>query len=241
MKIVKYNTVLPEETVAFDELLLLKAESGEIGETLRIWGSKECFVVIGRAGKVSEEAILGKCESDKVKVIRRISGGGTVLQGPGCINYSLVLSYDGDTKYRDIRASYESILGGLARNLKKTGEDVQFFPISDIALGDKKISGNAQARKKKYFLHHGTLLISFDLEKIPCYLKYPPREPEYRRGRSHEDFLVNIAISEEKLEKLLRETFSVKEESWSPSADDLKELKNLVDNKYGADEWNYAF
>jgi lipoate-protein ligase A len=63
---------------------------------------------------------------------------------------------------------------------------------SDVAVGDRKISGNAQARRWKALLVHGTLLVDFDYELAEAVLKHPPREPAYRRGRAHRDFLVTL-------------------------------------------------
>ena len=59
-------------------------------------------------------------------------------------------------------------------------------------MGDRKISGNAQARKWKALLVHGTILVDFDHELADQVLKYPPREPAYRRGRAHREFLVSL-------------------------------------------------
>jgi lipoate-protein ligase A len=61
-----------------------------------------------------------------------------------------------------------------------------------VAVGDRKISGNAQARRWKALLVHGTLLVDFDYELAEAVLKHPPREPAYRRGRAHRDFLVTL-------------------------------------------------
>ena len=96
MQLVDYPTKTPEENIALDELLLQKAESGEIGEVARFWESEEDFVVLGRAGKVNEECFLKKCHNEGVKIIRRASGGGTVLQGKVSLNYTLILSYSRD-------------------------------------------------------------------------------------------------------------------------------------------------
>ncbi|MFH1798434.1 MAG: lipoate--protein ligase family protein [Candidatus Omnitrophota bacterium] len=204
MQFVDYYFNLPEETIAFDEELLKSAESGQMGETLRFWESKEYFVVIGRAGKASEDCFLDRCREDGIKIIRRVSGGGTVLQGPGCLNYSLILSYDRDERFRNIRASYEIILIMIMASL--TGR-VSFHPISDLAFNGKKFSGNAQARKKKYFLHHGTILYDFNLDMIPRYLKHPIKEPEYRNGRTHKDFLTNIPINPEEFKEAVKREF----------------------------------
>ena len=177
MLLVEFQTDIPEEQLAMDELLLQKAEAGRLGETLRFWETKEYFVVAGRAGRLKEDCFLDRCRSDKIKTLRRVSGGGTVLQGPGCVNYSAVLSYKSDNGYSSIRSSYRNILGKISEAMQARGINVAFYPISDLALDGRKVSGNAQARKRKYFLHHGTFLYDFDLEKIPSYLKHPAKEP----------------------------------------------------------------
>jgi lipoate-protein ligase A len=61
-----------------------------------------------------------------------------------------------------------------------------------VAVGDRKISGNAQARRWKALLAHGTLVVDFNFDLAGTVPLHPPREPEYRRGRSHRDFLVTL-------------------------------------------------
>jgi len=207
MKLIENPAPTPEKNITMDEEFLVKAEAGEIGESLRFWEAKEYFVVIGRSGKAEEECRIDKCRRDGVKIIRRLSGGGTVLEGPGCLNYSVILSYERDDAFRNIRSSYRVILGGIARRLKAKGHDARFLPISDLAAAGRKFSGNAQARKKRYFLHHGTFLYDFDIEKVSRYLKHPPAEPDYRKGRAHGDFLANISESPENLMDIVKEEF----------------------------------
>jgi lipoate-protein ligase A len=62
-----------------------------------------------------------------------------------------------------------------------------------VAIGDLKISGNAQARKWRAVLLHGTLLVDADVELMEAVLRHPRKEPEYRRGRAHRDFVVTLA------------------------------------------------
>jgi len=241
VKLVEFSPKTAEENIALDELLLSGAEKGVIGETLRFWEVPETAVILGRAGKTDEDCITSRCASEGVKIIRRTSGGGTVLQGEGCLNYSLVLAYKGDSSYRDVIASYRVILGKIAGKLKEAGIDLTVEPVSDLALGGRKVSGNAQARKKKFFLHHGTFLYNFDLENIGRYLKHPAREPGYRKGRGHADFLTNIPASRSVLEKAVKDVFGLSGAKRQPSAEDLGELGRLVREKYSRDSWNLAF
>lgn len=242
MKIISYHSSDPAELIALDELLLNKAEAGEIGETLRFWTPEEYFIVVGRAGRIAEDCFLDRCRRDGIRIIRRISGGGGVLQGPGCFNYSAILSYDRNEAYTGVRSSYSKILGEITDALRVKKVNAEFFPLSDIALDRKKISGNAQARKRKFFLHHGTFLYDFDIDKVSLYLRYPEREPEYRENRAHGDFLTNIPISAGELREILKQVFcEVRPSIWEPSQKDLAELKDLVQRKFLSDYWNFAF
>ena len=81
----------PEVNILFDEVLLFLAEKGQAGEVLRFWESPVPFIVLGRTGKEEDDIYLQKAKEHHIPVLRRASGGGTVLQGKGCLNYSLVL------------------------------------------------------------------------------------------------------------------------------------------------------
>ena len=241
MQLIEHTLNSIAENVALDELLLAKAESGAAGEALRFWEAPEYAAVLGRAGKAKEDCFLEKCLEDGVKVIRRLSGGGTVLQGPGCLNYSAVLSYDSDAGYADIKGSYSAILGRICAGLKGCGYRVEIMPVSDMVLGKKKISGNAQARKKRFFLHHGTLLYDLDIPKVTRYLKHPVKEPDYRKGRRHGAFIVNIRLTAAELRSVIIRAFPLLGVRSGLSKADLAGLDKLVAEKYSRDEWNLAF
>ncbi|MDD5634300.1 MAG: lipoate--protein ligase family protein [Candidatus Omnitrophica bacterium] len=240
MDLIDYNAKEPCENLAMDEFLLMEAERGELGETFRVWESKEYFVVLGRAEKAEENCLMENCSRGGIKVLRRISGGGTILQGPGCLNYSAVLAYEKNEKFKNIITSYECILGGISELLRGSGYDVKFLPISDLAINNRKISGNAQARKRKYFLHHGTFLYDFDIDRISNYLKHPPKEPAYRKGRGHAEFISNIPIGKKRLEGILMGSFgsvSCIKTHFSVEG----KLEKIIRAKYSLDEWNFYF
>jgi len=241
MKLVTFHSRDPRELVAIDEVLLQKAEEGGIGETLRFWEPEDIFVVMGRAKHVDKDCFADQCRKDEIDIIRRISGGGTVLQGKGCLNYSVILSYDSDADYRNVRGSYSAILNKISGYFLEREIKVECLPLSDLAIGGKKVSGNAQARKRRYFLHHGTFLHDFDLNKIPMYLKYPEQEPEYRKGRTHRDFMTNLPVDAECVKNVVLKAFFPEEGGWEPGDEDLSELQKLVLNKYSKDSWNFAF
>ncbi len=184
----------PEKNILYDDALLFFAEKYNGPEVLRFWESPEHFIVLGRIGKIDEEIKKEAIKKDSIPVVRRASGGGTVVQGKGCLNYSLILSKELHPQIGDLKGSYSYILGKVISALNQIGVEACFYPISDIALiqDQKKISGNAQRRLRNHILHHGTILYDFDLEKIAKYLRMPKSIPAYRKGRAHFDFVSNV-------------------------------------------------
>jgi len=206
MRVIELTFDDPSENIKYDEELLIFAERNDNGKAIRFWESKSYFVSLGiitDRDDVHEDV----CAKDGVPVIKRNSGGGAVLLGPGCLNYSVVFSLN--KKLFDIRKSYNLILTEFCVALKALGyEAVEIKGTSDITLEDKKISGNAQIRRKKYLLHHGTLLYNFDLDLVSKYLKEPREQPKYRGLRKHKDFLRNIDLEPETFKHKLVQQFT---------------------------------
>ena len=42
-------------------------------------------------------------------------------------------------------------------------------------------------------MYQASILVDLDEDKILRYLKHPSKEPDYRQGRSHKDFLISLA------------------------------------------------
>jgi lipoate-protein ligase A len=202
----------PEENILLDEALFVAAEKFSGGEVLRFWESATPFVVLGRIGKAGDDVNAQAVRRDQIPVLRRTSGGGTVVQGKGCLNYTLVLNMDRDPAVSDLRRSYQWISQKVIDALGKQGIEAVFRPISDIALasGEKKFSGNAQRRGKQFILHHGTILYDFDLGLISKYLQMPKDIPEYRRRRTHDDFVANIPVQPQLFKQALAASFSAR-------------------------------
>jgi lipoate-protein ligase A len=230
----------PQENIAFDEVLWRLAEKHSGGEYLRFWESSKVFIVLGAIGRVEIDVNSLHALKDNIPVLRRSSGGGTVLQGPGCLNYTLVLSKQksppqqdpalaGHPQLNDLRKSYEWIGAKVIEALRQAGAEAYFRPPSDLATGsgEKKFSGNAQRRGKHYILHHGTILYKFDLSLISRYLNMPHDIPEYRKHRPHTDFVTNVPIDPRVFKDHLAQSFCALALQ-SPSTQELSFLKETT-------------
>lgn len=202
-----------QANLAFDENLLLDAETlpedppGALsfqGEALRIWEWRQLAVVMGVSGKTEIDVHEDACAKAGVPILRRASGGGTVLLGPGCLLFSLVLAYDRHPDLFDVKASYRWILNRFLDALPLSRERLAVDGASDMTFDGLKFSGNAQRRKRRHLLQHGTILYDADLSLVPRFLKEPPRQPEYRARRTHSEFIRNLPCSRDEIVASLR-------------------------------------
>jgi lipoate-protein ligase A len=228
---------MPQENLACDEALLDLCDQGAAGELLRVWEPSQYFVVLGYANKVADEVHRSFCEDNAIPIFRRCSGGGAVLQGPGVLNYSLVLRVEG--ALHSIPATNDFILKqhrtALASLFKAP---VEMQGHTDLAIGGLKFSGNAQRRKKHFLLFHGSFLLHLDIELVEKALPLPSKQPDYRFSRSHSDFLFNLRVPADLLKTALRKTWN----ATTPFPQlPIAQIASLVREKYSRPEWNFKF
>lgn len=239
MKYLELSLPDPESNLACDEALIEACEATDAAEgILRVWESQRYFAVLGHSNRFASEIDVAVCEAQGVAVLRRLSGGGTVLQGPGCVNYALVLRNGIDTP-STIGGSFQFVLEHHKRWIEEiTGAQVEIAGGSDLAINGKKFSGNAQYRKRRFALLHGTFLARLDLAMVARCLKIPARQPLYRANRSHEGFLINLNIEARDLRRGLRETWQATDEllevPWA-------RIKELVKIRYSRTDWTGKF
>lgn len=268
MKYLDLTFSTPAENLACDEALLDLCESGRAGEILRFWEPMDYFVAVGYSNRVAREVNLAACDKAGISVFRRCTGGGTVFQGPGCLNYSLILRIT-EGPLRNITSTNRFILerncaalnslwpdktfpaqpSTLLTGIRHPASDVsptaQFTSRSasrqgdtDLAIGGLKFSGNAQRRRSRTLLFHGTFLLHFDLERMEPVLPMPSRQPDYRQGRPHREFLVNLHLPADSVKRVLRECWRALEVC---EAIPQEKIELLVRDRYVTNAWNMKF
>jgi lipoate---protein ligase len=229
----------PAHNLACDEALLELVETGQVkDEILRVWEPAQYFVVLGHANSIRAEVNFPACQEDRVSILRRMSGGGAVLQGPGCFNYSLFLN-GAMHRFRTVKEGFRYVLERHKKIVQAlTGLEVALEGISDLAIGARKFSGNAQYRKSRAVLIHGTFLIDFDLSLIARYLQLPSKQPAYRQNRSHLEFLTKLPVRSAELRQCLKESWSA-----AGALDQVPggRIDRLVQERYGRSEWSEKF
>ncbi len=224
------------ENLALDEALLDEAEAADQPlETLRVWEARRHAVVIGRSSRIAAEVRGDVCRELDLPVLRRISGGASVVVGPGCLMYAVVLSLKLRPQMRSIHQAHAQVLGTIAAALRPSVPGVAMRGICDLAIDNRKVSGNSMRCKREHLLYHGTLLYDFPVEMIGRCLAMPPKVPDYRRARPHDAFVANLPLDAAELRLALRTVWAAFEPcpDWPQAA-----TKRLAAEKYSRPEWN---
>lgn len=140
---------------------LLAGEGGV--PAYRTWVNAEC-AVLGRHLKPEEEVYLDYARRVAIPVLRRISGGGAVFHDPGVLNYSIVCEIE--RAGWNLEESLRRLSEPLLRTLDGFGLKWSWEGANNVYVGGKKVSGSAQARRKGRVLHHGSVLVTADLERM---------------------------------------------------------------------------
>ncbi|AMV32987.1 Lipoate-protein ligase LplJ [Pirellula sp. SH-Sr6A] len=231
-------------------------EAGELAplEALRVWSFHSPVVVMGRASRIGEEVCLERCEADGVPVLRRASGGSTIVAGPGCLMVSVQISYTKRPTWRSLDIAHREVMSrtkeAVVAALREFGitKKIALQGTCDLTDGPYKFSGNALRCKRHAMIYHGTLLLDMPLEWIERYLLEPPRQPEYRERRSHRSFVRNLLQDssvdrlafERELGRQLQSTWQA-DQPWEnyPYQDKLADwVDQLMQTRYANPAWH---
>lgn len=230
----------PAEQLAADELILDQCEAGHGGEILLFWEPRETFIVVGYANKVATEVNVPMCEAKEIPIFRRCSGGGTVVQMPGGLNYSLILRIEESGPTRSISTANQFIMErnrAAIASLLPTAE-ISVRGHTDLCRENLKFAGNSQRRRRKFLLFHGTLLLNCNLALVSELLRMPSLQPGYRAGRAHEEFVTNLNLPVSQIQAAMAKIWQADEPFPSPP---LNEIQRLAVSKYLTAEWNQKF
>lgn len=181
-RIILTHNLDPWRNLAMEEYLLNEVRAREC--ILYLWQNQNT-VVIGKNQNAWKECRTELLESEGGKLARRSSGGGAVFHDTGNLNFSFLV----DRQFYDIHRQLEVIL----KALESLGINAEFSGRNDLTVDGRKFSGNAFCYRKKSALHHGTLLISADMDKMTRYLQVPKDKIQSKGIESIRSRVVNLS------------------------------------------------
>lgn len=224
------------ENIALDEALLEEADAGRCPfEILRIWHAHAPFIVLGRSSRYRQEIDFERARNLGLPILRRVSGGASILAAPGCMFYALVLSLEERPELRMLDVAHQFVMNEMTRALAPLVPQIRYGGTCDLVLDEKKVSGNSVRVVRNWMLYHGSLLLDMDLALMDQLLQHPPREPDYRRARGHGEFVTN-------LRQPIRDVMDALRMGWKahealpiiPS----QTVHRLIQERYSRDTWN---
>jgi len=157
------------------------------GPHVSVYIPEHRMVVLGRGSKVELEIDKAACQAANIPILRRRGGGCAVLLDPGNVIVSLTLAVEGIGRNRE---HFDRISAWLINALSDLGlAGITQRGISDLCLGDLKVGGSCIQRQRGLLYYSTTLLVTPDMPLMSSCLRHPPREPDYRAGRSHSEFV----------------------------------------------------
>ena len=231
--------------MALDEAISDAVRQKESLPTIRFYKWKPSAISIGYFQSLVDEVDVDLCKKRGVDFVRRRTGGGAVYHdSSGEVTYSIIAPESFFPK--GITESYQAICSRIVNALAKIGIAAEFKPINDIIAAGKKISGNAQTRRKGILLQHGTILCKLDVATMFSLLKVPKEKISDKfisdvkqRVTSVTD--INPNISEQQLKDALVAAFTADKdfEFGSVSEKEKAEADKLTKTRYLIDEWNF--
>jgi lipoate-protein ligase A len=170
------------------DIKLLEEQPGDIA--LMVWRPERTTIVIGNGNTPEKSVNLELAEADGIDVLKRNSGGETVILSEKTMIISVVIKQDKIGSQKQIFAEVNKRIIDALQTLGMHG--VEQKGISDLAVGPKKILGSAMWKGKGIYFYHAVLNMAEDIAVISKYLKHPEREPDYRKGRSHGEFVTSL-------------------------------------------------
>lgn len=222
--------------MAVDEVLMNGVSDVPV---LRLYGWKPPAVSIGYFQSMKEEVDIKKCNHFGIDVVRRMTGGGAVFHDSE-LTYSFIAR-----KYpQSIIESYKIICDAVVISISKLGFNAKFSPLNDIIVNGKKVSGNAQTRKKGTLLQHGTILLNVDVEKMFSVLKVPSEKIRDKMITDVKERVMGLNKTFDEVASALKAGFSEKFDAMfianNLSKQEEIDAKKLSKNKYTTDKWNFG-
>ncbi len=176
------------EPYSLPDSALLTADAAE--HDVVVWIPEQLMIVIGKGTDPALELHEEQIEADRVPVYRRGTGGCAVVLSPEMLVVSVALHTQEQTRsFEYFRLFNRMIIHALE---KQNIAGLTHEGISDIALSGRKVAGTAIYRNRLLVFYHAVLNLAGGTEVMEKYLKFPPRTPDYRKRRSHREFVTSF-------------------------------------------------
>ncbi len=236
-RLVHSDSYNPFFNLALEEHLFTNASDNEV--IFYLWQNAHT-IVIGRNQNPYKECNLKVFEKDNGKLARRLSGGGAVYHDLGNLNFTFIMPKE----LFSLKRQFEVIINAL----EEIGLKAYISGRNDLLIDEKKFSGNAFYHSKKTSLHHGTILVDVNMEKLPTYLNVSKEKLKSKGVKSVRSRVTNLKSFKPDLDinttkKILEDGFAraYKRGESTEHYDEklLAKIRELY-QRYSSHKWRYG-
>lgn len=239
-RLVDSGLVGAARSAALDEAILEAHAQHKVPDTLHFYVRSEPTVSVGYFQKLSDSVRLDECEQRSVRIVRRKSGGSSIYTDSGQLIYGLVM--DEKELPSDPTESFRIICSAIARAVSSFGLPAAYRPPNDVEVRGRKVSGNAQLRRRGSALQHGTVIVATDTAAMDAVLK--PQEPGRRPSErvatltSLLGFRPTMYDVQARLAGEIGSAFDARFAESPLTQFEKEEVARLVEERYSRKEWN---
>ncbi len=239
MLYIKNSSTNPYFNLAAEEYILKEKND----ECFMLWRNEPC-IVIGKNQNTLSEINVDYVKENDITVVRRLSGGGAVFHDLGNINFTFIVN-----DKEDSFTNFKKFTDPIIEVLKILNVNAEFSGRNDLTIDGRKFSGNAQYNYKNRVLHHGTLLFSSDMTDLSKALKVKPIKFEGKGVKSVVSRVTNISEHlksplnvMEFMDLIMNHIMNTGngQDIYDFTADDIKRINSMKDEKYSTWDWNYG-
>lgn len=237
MKYLFIESIDPTLNLALEEQLFNELEAGEPGWFL-LWKNSPT-IVVGRNQNTTAEVNGELVDKYNLNVVRRVTGGGAVYHDLGNLNFSFI--HNNPTQET---INFRRYLEPIVQALEEVGIRSNFSGRNDLLTAGKKFSGSAQITRGQKVLHHGTILLSLDLNMLDAILTCSPDKYQSKGIASVRSRVINLSevwpnncSGDDIIESLVR---NCADQPGQLTQESLQNAEKIAESKYRSWEWNYG-
>lgn len=240
MFLINLETHDPYFNLALEEVLLKRHN-----EEYLILYINDPSVIIGKHQVAHREVDTKFVTENRLPVVRRISGGGTVFHDNGNLNFTFISNSE-EGKQVDFRKYCRPVIDFLVSK----GINAKFEGKNDIKVDGFKISGNAEHVHRNRVLHHGTLLFNTSISALSGSIRVDKSHYTTRAVESNPSSVINLIeklrifndINEFSREMVTHFIYHLTDLKVSDiRREDADDAISLAETKYRRWEWNFAY
>ncbi len=233
---IKGESTNPAFNIASEEFLLKNND----GYYIYVWRNSPA-VIVGVNQNTLSEINVNYLDSNNIKLVRRLTGGGAVYHDLNNVCYTVIAPYNKEEE------TFKRFSSPVIAFLKTLGITAEFSGRNDILVDGKKISGTAETVYKDRIMHHGTLLFDTDFSVMEKVLNPDKIKTESKGVKSVKSRVTNLKnylgdrLDINSFMEMLCSFLKMDLEEYSFTNSDIENINKIKESKYDLYEWNIGY